>query len=83
MQQELVSIYQFLYHVTPVVAFQVKSWSDFRTLPMICKLSPVEVSPFQRKNGPQTENVYYLESFCQEQKDFFNNFLILKIPDPW
>ena len=28
-QEELVSIYQFLCHVTPVVAFQVKSWSDW------------------------------------------------------
>ena len=27
MQQELVNLYQFLYHVTPVI-FQVKSWSD-------------------------------------------------------
>ena len=67
MQQELVSIYQFLY---PVVAFQVKSclielsvevssfliqvpfFKNFRTSPMICKLSPVEVSPFQRKKRP-------------------------------
>ena len=28
MQQELVNFYQFLYHVTPVVIFQVKSWSE-------------------------------------------------------
>ena len=28
MQQELVNLYQFLYHVTPVVIFQVKSWPD-------------------------------------------------------
>ena len=28
MQQELVNFYQFLYHVTPVFIFQVKSWSD-------------------------------------------------------
>ena len=28
MQQELVNIYLFLYHMTPVVAFQVKSWPD-------------------------------------------------------
>ena len=28
MQQELVSLYQFLYHVTPVVIFPVKSWSN-------------------------------------------------------
>ena len=27
MQQELTNFYQFLYHVTPVVIFQVKSWS--------------------------------------------------------
>ena len=27
-QQDLVNLYQFLYHVTPVVIFQVKSWSD-------------------------------------------------------
>ena len=26
MQQELVDFYQLLYHVTPVVTFQVKSW---------------------------------------------------------
>ena len=73
MQQELVNIYKFLFHVTPVVAFQVKNWSDgtfcwsfkfsrfliqvlffknFRTFPMICKLSPIEVSFFQRKNWP-------------------------------
>ena len=62
--------YQLLYHATPAVIFQVKSWSDstfcssfkfsytdafftnFRTLPMICKLSPVEVSLFQRKKWP-------------------------------
>ena len=73
MQQELVNIYQFLYHVKSVVICQVKSCSDwtfcwsfkfssfliqvlffknFRTLPMICKLSPVEVSLFQRKKWP-------------------------------
>ena len=28
MQQELANFYQFLYHVTPVFIFQVKSWSD-------------------------------------------------------
>ena len=28
MQQKLVNFYQFLYHVTPVVILQVKSWSD-------------------------------------------------------
>ena len=28
MQQELGNLYQFLYHVTPVFIFQVKSWSD-------------------------------------------------------
>ena len=28
MQQKLANIYQFLYHVTPVVTYQVKSWSD-------------------------------------------------------
>ena len=28
MQQELTKFYQFLYHVTPVVIFQVKSWFD-------------------------------------------------------
>ena len=28
MQQKLVSFYQFLYHVTPVVILQVESWSD-------------------------------------------------------
>ena len=28
MQQELTNFYQFLYHVTPTVIFQVKSWSD-------------------------------------------------------
>ena len=27
-QQELANFYQFLYHVTPVFIFQVKSWSD-------------------------------------------------------
>ena len=26
MQQELTNFYQFLYHVTPVAIFQVKSW---------------------------------------------------------
>ena len=26
MQQELTNFYQFLYHVTPVVIFQVKKW---------------------------------------------------------
>ena len=30
MQQELVNLYQFLYHVTPVVIFQVKSWPDLK-----------------------------------------------------
>ena len=29
MQQKLVNIYQFLYHVTPVVIYEVKSWSDW------------------------------------------------------
>ena len=29
MQQKLVNIYQFLYHVTPVVIYQGKSWSDW------------------------------------------------------
>ena len=28
MQQELCDLYQFLYQVTPVFIFQVKSWSD-------------------------------------------------------
>ena len=28
MQQKLVNFYQFLYHVTPAVIPQVKSWSD-------------------------------------------------------
>ena len=28
MQQELINFYQFLYHVTPAVNFQVKSWPD-------------------------------------------------------
>ena len=28
MQQELAILYQFLYHVTSVFIFQVKSWSD-------------------------------------------------------
>ena len=28
MPQELVNLSQFLYHVSPVVIFQVKSWSD-------------------------------------------------------
>ena len=28
MQQKLVNFYQFLYHVTPVVILQVKSWND-------------------------------------------------------
>ena len=28
MQQELANLYRFLYHVTPVFIFQVKSWSD-------------------------------------------------------
>ena len=64
------NIYQFLYHATPAVIFQVKSWSDstfcssfkfsyidaffknFRILPIICKLSPVEVSLLQRKKWP-------------------------------
>ena len=27
-QQELASVYQFLYHVTPVVIFQVKTSTD-------------------------------------------------------
>ena len=93
MQQE---IYQFLYHVTSVAAFQVKRWSDwtfcwsfkfpsfltqvhffknFRTLPTICKLSPIEVSLFQWKNGPRTENAYYLESeFLRTKKSFCQFF---------
>ena len=28
LQQKLVNFYQFLYHVTPVVIFQVKSWPE-------------------------------------------------------
>ena len=28
MQQELSDLYEFLYHVTPVFIFQIKSWSD-------------------------------------------------------
>ena len=28
MQQELVNLNQFLYHMTPALIFQVKSWSD-------------------------------------------------------
>ena len=28
MQRELTNFYQFLYHVIPVVIFQVKSWFD-------------------------------------------------------
>ena len=28
MQQKLVNLYQFLYHMTPVIIFQVKSWPD-------------------------------------------------------
>ena len=28
MQQELMNLYQFLYHVIPVVIFQLKNWSD-------------------------------------------------------
>ena len=28
MQQELINFYQFLYHVTLAVTFQVKSWPD-------------------------------------------------------
>ena len=31
---------------------QVPFFKNFRTFPMICKLSPVEVSPFQRKKRP-------------------------------
>ena len=30
MQQELVNLYQFLHHVTPVVFFQVKNWPDMK-----------------------------------------------------
>ena len=26
--QQLINLYQYLYHITPVVIFQVKSWSD-------------------------------------------------------
>ena len=98
MQQKLVNIYQFLYHVTLVVAFQVKSWSDwifcwsfklssfliqvlffksFQTFPMISKLSPVEVSLFQRKKWPRTENAYYLESgLLKTKKSFCRLFYI-------
>ena len=35
---------------------------NFRTLAMICELSPVECHFFNEKNGPRTENAYYLES---------------------
>ena len=105
MQQELVNISQFLYHVTPVVAFQIKSWSDwtfcwgfkfsifllqvlffrnFRTLPMICKLSPVEVSLFQRKKmAPEQKMLIIWSQGCSGQKTLFVDFLILKIPHPW
>ena len=40
MQQELTNFYQFLYHVTPVVIFQVKSWPD----PVFCWFCRLETS---------------------------------------
>ena len=50
---------------------QVLFFKNFRTLPMICKLSPVEVSLSQRKNGPRTENACYLESGLPKTKKSF------------
>ena len=39
-EEELVNLYQFLYHVTPVVVFQMKSWSD----PVFCWFCRLEIS---------------------------------------
>ena len=49
------------------VLFSKKFW----TLPMICKLSLVEVSLFNEKNGPWKENVYYFGSGLLRTKKSF------------
>ena len=57
--------------------FSYKSvfFKNFRTLPMISKLSPVAVWHFQQKNGSRTEKVYYLESGLLIAKwPFFSTF---------
>ena len=73
-QQELVNIYQFLYNVTLVVDFQVKSW------PVPC-LWFVIIPRRGIKNGPQTENVYYLESGLLRAKKTFGQ--LFDIEDNW
>ena len=40
MQQEVLNIYQFLYHVKSVVICQVKSWPD----PVFCWFCGLEIS---------------------------------------
>ena len=47
-QQELVNFYQFLYHVTPAVIFQVKSWPNST----FCCFVDWEVVPTPLKNNP-------------------------------
>ena len=48
MQQELANFYQFLYHVSPVFIFQVKSWSDST----FCCLVHWELVSTLLKNNP-------------------------------
>ena len=48
MQQELTNFYQFLYHVTPVVIFQVISWPD----PFRCWFCRLEFSSTSLKSNP-------------------------------
>ena len=48
LEQELVNFYQFLYHVTPVVIFQVKSWSDLTF--QFCTLG-TSFNPAKRKSS--------------------------------
>ena len=46
MQEELTNFDQFLYHVTPVVIFPVKSWPD----PVFCWFFRLEISLNSVKN---------------------------------
>ena len=67
MQQELCDLYEFLYHVTPVFIFRVKSWSDST---LCCSVHWDLVSTLL-KNNP----TFYLTIM----KSFLNFSLILQI----
>ena len=49
-------------------------FKDFLTLPMISKLSPVEVSLFQQKNGPRTESLLFGVRLAKGKIVFFSAF---------